>query len=200
MIKILILDDHPVVRDGMAAMLENEDDFTVVAAVQSGEEAIRHCRENGAPDVVVSDIRMPGMDGFETLGRLRRNHSEIRVLLLAGMPLKAEEDRAREEKARGYLPKSLDWERLVAAIRLAAGPGEFLSNDFDEEKVGPLSKREMETLRYIALGKTHEEIGIILSLSSETVRSHVKNIFRKLDSTNAPAAVARAYELGILRP
>lgn len=199
MINILIIDDHPVVRDGMASMFENEDDFKVVGAVKCGEEAVEFCRQKGKPDVVVSDIRMPGMDGFETLARLQRFFPDIHVLMLAGMPLKLEEEKARAAKARGYLPKSLDWERLVAAIRLAAKKGDFLADDFDEEKVGPLSPREIDILKYIALGKTHEEIGIINSISAETVRSHVKNILRKLDSANAPAAVARAYDLGILR-
>lgn len=199
MIKILIIDDHPVVRDGMASMFENEDDFRVVGAARCGEEAVERCRQQGAPDVVVSDIRMPGMDGFETLARLQRFFPDIHVLMLAGMPLKVEEEKARAAKARGYLPKSLDWERLVAAIRLAAEDGEFLCDGFDEEKVGPLSPREHDVLKYVAMGKTHEEISIIYGISAETVRSHVKNILRKLDCTNAPSAVARAYELGILR-
>ncbi len=201
MITILILDDHPVVREGMAAMLENEKDFSVVCSAESGDEAVAWCRANGAPDVVVSDIRMPGMDGFETLARLRRFYPEVRVLLLAGMPLKLEEERARTEHARGYLPKTLKWTRLVDAIRRAADADadEFLANDFDEEKVGPLSKREVEILKYVALGKTHDEMAIIFSLSVETVRTHVRNILRKLDCTNSPSAVGRAYELGILR-
>lgn len=89
--------------------------------------------------------------------------------------------------------------RLVAAIRLAAQDGGFIADDFDEPKVGPLSRREIEVLTYIAQGKTHEEIGMIGDISAETVRTHMKSIFRKLDCTNAPAAVSRAYELGILR-
>ena len=141
----------------------------------------------------------PGMDGFETLAKLRRFYPEIRVLLLAGMPLKVEEEKARAEGARGYLPKSLDWERLVSAIRIAAKDGDFIADDFDEPKVGPLSRREIDVLTYIAQGKTHEEIGIIGGISAETVRTHMKSILRKLDCANAPAAVSRAYELGILR-
>ena len=77
------------------------------------------------------------------------------------MPLKVEEEKARAEGARGYLPKSLDWERLVSAIRIAAKDGDFIADDFDEPKVGPLSRREIDVLTYIAQGKTHEEIGII---------------------------------------
>ena len=199
MTKIVIIDDHPVVRDGMSAMLENESDFSVVCSAKSGEDAVDFVRKHGEPSIVVSDIRMPGMDGFETLAKLRRFYPEIRVLLLAGMPLKVEEERARAEGARGYLPKSLDWERLVAAIRIAAKDGDFIADDFDEPQVGPLSRREIDVLTYIAQGKTHEEIGIIGGISAETVRTHMKSILRKLDCANAPAAVSRAYELGILR-
>ena len=199
MMTIMIVDDHPLVREGMASMLENESDFSVVASVASGTDAVAWCKEKGAPDVVVSDIRMPGMDGFETLSKLRRTHPDIRMLMLAGMPLKAEEEKARAAKARGYLPKSIDWERLVAAIRLAAKKGEFIAESFDEVKAGPLSPRETEIVRYISQGKTHEEIGIILGISSETVRSHTKSIQRKLDCTNSASAVTRAFELGILR-
>ena len=199
MMTIMIVDDHPLVREGMASMLENESDFKVSASVASGVEAVAWCKENGAPDVVVSDIRMPGMDGFETLAKLQRTHPDIRMLMLAGMPLKAEEEKARAAKARGYLPKSIDWERLVAAIRLAAKKGEFIAESFDEVKTGPLSPRETEIVRYISQGKTHEEIGIILGISSETVRSHTKSIQRKLDCTNSASAVTRAFELGILR-
>ena len=199
MMTIMIVDDHPLVREGMASMLENESDFKVTASVASGVEAVAWCKENGAPDVVVSDIRMPGMDGFETLAKLQRTHPDIRMLMLAGMPLKAEEEKARAAKARGYLPKSIDWERLVAAIRLAAKKGEFIAESVDEVKTGPLSPRETEIVRYISQGKTHEEIGIILGISSETVRSHTKSIQRKLDCTNSASAVTRAFELGILR-
>ena len=175
MTKIMIVDDHPVVRDGMEAMLENESDFKVVASVADGASAVETCRRMGAPDVVVMDIRMPGMNGFETLEKLKRTFPDISVLLLAGMPLKVEVEDARRLGARGYLPKSIDWAKLVAAIRCAASDdATFIEESCVDEKVGPLSPRE-------------------------TVRSHVKGIFRKLDCSNAAAAVGRAYELGILR-
>lgn len=106
MTKIVIIDDHPVVRDGMSAMLENESDFSVVCSAKSGEDAVDFVRKHGEPSIVVSDIRMPGMDGFETLAKLKRFYPSIRVLLLAGMPLKVEEEKARAEGARGYLPKA----------------------------------------------------------------------------------------------
>ena len=121
MISIMIVDDHPMVREGLAAMLESERDFSVSALAATGEEAVAIAGLS-KPDVVLSDIRMPGIDGFGVLAKLREIHPDIRVLLMAGMPLKEEEARAREEGAKGYLPKNVDQDRLVAAIRtIAAG-------------------------------------------------------------------------------
>ena len=185
MTRIMIVDDHPVVRDGMEAMLENESDFKVVASVADGPSAIETCRR---------------MNGFETLEKLKRTFADISVLLLAGMPLKVEVEDARRLGARGYLPKSIDWAKLVAAIRRAASDdATFIEESCVDEKVGPLSPREQEIIKFLSLGKTHEEMAIIFGISPETVRSHVKGIFRKLDCSNAAAAVGRAYELGILR-
>ena len=101
MTTIMIVDDHPLVRDGMSAMLENESDFSIVASVANGEAAVEHCRRAGFPDVTVMDIRMPGLDGFATLERMKRFKPDVAVLLLAGMPLKAEEEKARQLGARG---------------------------------------------------------------------------------------------------
>ena len=127
MISLMIVDDHPMVREGLAAMLESERDFVVSALAASGEEAAAI----GRMDVVLSDIRMPGMDGFELLSRLKSADPEVSVLLLAGMPLKEEETRAREEGAKGYLPKSVDQDRLTAAIRsIAAGDCDFVCESF----------------------------------------------------------------------
>ena len=186
MTRIMIVDDHPVVRDGMEAMLENESDFKVVASVADGQSAIETCRRMGAPDVVVMDIRMPGM-------KLKRTFADISVLLLAGMPLKVEVEDARRLGARGYLPKSIDWAKLVAAIRRAASDdATFIEESCVDEKVGPLSPREQEIIKYLSLGKTHEEMAIIFGISPETVRSHVKGIFRKLDCSHAAAPTRRA--------
>lgn len=200
MIRILIVDDHPVVRGGLEAMLRIEKDFTTAAAVASGEEALAFCARHGPVDLVVMDIRMPGIDGIETTRRLREKFREIAVLLLAGMPLRSELEAAKKAGARGYLPKSISWKNLVLAIRRAAeADADFLEEGFEEVKTGPLSPRETEILRYLAIGKTHDEIAIITSISVTTVKSHVKNILIKLGCPNGTAAVNRAYELGILR-
>lgn len=198
MISLMIVDDHPMVREGLAAMLESEKDFLVSALAASGEEAVAIGRMS-APDVVLCDIRMSGFDGFETLARLKAERPDVKVLLFAGMPLKEEEQRAREEGARGYLPKSVDQDRLTGAIRaIAAGTKEFISERFD---VAPstLTPRELDVLRQVAQGKQRDAIAEALGIGSKSVKTHLKGIMGKLNCPNATSAVSRAYELGILR-
>ncbi len=198
MIKVLIVDDHPVVREGMASMLRADSDFSVSSA-SGGADAERYCREKGFPDVVVMDVMMPEMDGFATIERLRRFEPKVKVLLLSGMPLKADEDRARELKICGYLPKSVPWRRLVSALHeIAEGRRDFIGESYVEQK-SCLTDRELEVLKWTAQGKTREEIAVIIGISAETVKTHAKSVMRKLDAVNNVSAVARAYELGILR-
>lgn len=198
MISLMIVDDHPMVREGLAAMLESEKDFTVTALAASGEEAVA-IGKMSKPDVILSDIRMPGFDGFETLARLKAVHPDIRVLLLAGMPLKEEEARAREEGAKGYLPKSVDQDRLTAAIRaIAADSSEFVCESFAAAP-STLTARELDVLKLVAQGKQREAIATALGIGSESVKTHLKGIMTKLNCPNATSAVSRAYELGILR-
>ncbi len=187
-----------MVREGLAAMLESEHDFVVSALAATGEEAVA-IGSMMKPDVVMSDIRMPGIDGFGVLSKLKAVHPDIRVLLMAGMPLKEEESRAREEGAKGYLPKNVDQDRLVAALRAIAEdqPG-FICEEF-EMAPSTLTARELDVLREVASGKQREAIASSLGIGAESVKTHLKGIMTKLGCPNATSAVARAYELGILR-
>lgn len=200
MIRVMIVDDHPVVRNGLEAMLSVEDDIEVVAAVGGGDEAVAWCKSRKRfPDVIVSDVHMPTGDGFALLASLRHLQPKARLLLLAGMPLKDEEARAREDGAAGYLPKSIEGLRLLSAIRrVAEGDGAFIAGDFKQD-TGVLSDKELTILQYASEGKTRDEIAIILGVSSETVKSHLRAIMRKLDTVNTTASVARAFSLGLLR-
>lgn len=198
MIKLMIVDDHPVVREGLVAMLESAKGFRVAASSGSGEDAVSEFLK-ARPDVIVLDIRLPGMDGFETLERMRRFVPDVKVLLLAGMPLREELDRAKKMGAGGYLPKNIQHTRLLDAIRSVAAGGPFQEESLPEVP-NMLSSRELEVLRYVTLGKTRDEVGIILGISSETVKSHIKSIQIKMDATNTAAMISRAYELGVLRP
>ena len=198
MISLMIVDDHPMVREGLAAMLESERDFTVSALAATGEEAIA-IGKMSKPDVVMSDIRMPGIDGFGVLAKLKEIHPDIRVLLMAGMPLKEEENRAREEGAKGYLPKNVDQDRLVAAIRaIAADESGFVCEEF-QAAPSTLTARELDVLREVASGKQRDAIAATLGIGPESVKTHLKGIMTKLNCPNATSAVSRAYELGILR-
>jgi DNA-binding NarL/FixJ family response regulator len=198
MISLMIVDDHPMVREGLAAMLESERDFVVSALAATGEEAVA-IGKMSKPDVVMSDIRMPGIDGFGVLAKLKEIHPDIRVLLMAGMPLKEEENRAREEGAKGYLPKNVDQDRLVSAIRsIAAGEADFVCEEF-QAAPSTLTARELDVLREVASGKQRDAIAATLGIGSESVKTHLKGIMSKLNCPNATSAVSRAYELGILR-
>ena len=198
MISLMIVDDHPMVREGLAAMLESERDFVVSALAATGEEAVA-IGKMAKPDIVMSDIRMPGIDGFGVLAKLKEIHPDIRVLLMAGMPLKEEESRAREEGAKGYLPKNVDQDRLVAALRaIAADTQEFICEEF-QAAPSTLTARELDVLRLVAKGNQREAIAASLGIGSESVKTHLKGIMTKLNCPNATSAVSRAYELGILR-
>ena len=198
MISLMIVDDHPMVREGLAAMLESERDFVVSALAATGEEAIA-IGKLAKPDIVMSDIRMPGIDGFGVLAKLKEIHPDIRVLLMAGMPLKDEETRAREEGAKGYLPKNVDQDRLVAALRaIASDTPEFICEEF-QSAPSTLTARELDVLRLVAKGNQREAIASSLGIGPESVKTHLKGIMTKLGCPNATSAVSRAYELGILR-
>ena len=201
MTKVLIVDDHPVVRNGLEAMLSVEEDIEVSATVEGGDAAVAWCAKNprALPDVIVTDVHMPKGDGFALLAAVRNAYPSVRVLLLAGMPLKDEENRARKDGARGYLPKSLDGQALVKAIRrIAKANGGFVSNDY-VPNTGILSDKELTVLQYASEGKTREEIAVILNIHPETVKSHLKHIMEKFDTVNTVASVARGFELGLLR-
>ena len=197
-ISILIVDDHPMVREGLEAMLMSEEGFDVVALAPNGEVAVAEAVRT-KPAVVLSDIRMPKKDGFAMLAEVRRLLPGTKVLLLAGMPLKEEEYRARQQGASGYLPKDVDQDRLSAAIReIATTEGAFVCEEF-QSAPSLLTAREMDVLRLVAQGNQRDQIAVALGIGGESVKTHLKGIMNKLNCPNATSAVGRAYELGILR-
>ena len=200
-ISVFVVDDHPMVREGMAAMLATEKGVSLAGTAESVPAALARIGQmKEGPDVVVSDVRMPEMDGFELMFRLQQVRPACRVILMAGMPLKMEEARAKELGAGGYLPKSVGQARIVAAIRAVAASPRAFESDRYETALTLLSPRERDVLLYKSQGKTQEEIAIILGIGFETVKAYVKLILRKLDRTSMIAAVSRAYELGIIKP
>lgn len=200
-VSILIVDDHPVLRGGLEAMLRFEKGFHIHACVPGGAQALAACAKLGPPDVVLLDVRMPGCDGFEVLSMLQGQCPGVRVLMLAGVPLRHEVERARELGACGYLSKSADEPVLLEAIRTVHGGGTaFMETGRREESApGVLTAREQEVLEYLGRGLTREDIAAALKISAETVKSHVKSILGKLEAVDRTEAVARAYQLGLLR-
>ena len=198
MATVVVADDHPMVREGLEAMLASEGGFEVLALAPDGEAALAAVLEH-RPDVLLSDVRMPRMDGFALLARVRAEAPATRVLLLAGMPLKAEESRAREEGAAGYLPKDVDLDRLSAALRRVAADGAAFESGEFQSAPSPLTAREMDVLRLVARGRQRDQIAAELGIGAESVKTHLKGIMTKLGCPNATSAVGTAYELGILR-
>lgn len=195
---ILIVDDHPLVLTGMAQALDSEG-FVIHGTATGGEEAVCLCKEKGLPDLVISDIRMKPLDGFATLTKLRRNFPGLKVLLLAGMPLREEVENARAGGAIGYVPKSLPWKALVCSINRALVGEDFVDSPLPARRNDILSPREEGVVRYLNEGKTQDEIAALMKISRETVKTYVKSLKEKLNATSSAGAVGRAYELGILR-
>ena len=194
MIRILIVDDHPMVREGLAAMLESEEGFAVVGLAANGEEALAKVAAAN-PDVILSDVRMPKLDGFAMLARLKG----AKVLLLAGMPLKDEEQRARDLGAKGYLPKDVDQDRLSDVIREIAAKDDVFVCDAFQSAPSLLTARELDVLKHLSKGLQRDQIAAALGIGPESVKTHLKGIMVKLHAPNATSAVGRAFELGILR-
>ena len=198
MISIAIVDDHPMVREGLEAMLMSDGAFDVVALAANGAEALEVLPKSSV-DVVLSDVRMPRMDGFAMLEHLRKLMPGVKVVFLAGMPLKEEEARARRDGAAGYLPKDVDQDRLSTVIKAIASGEESFATERFQSAPSLLTVREMDVLRLLAQGNQRDQIATQLGIGAESVKTHLKGIMTKLNCPNATSAVGRAYELGILR-
>ena len=202
-IRLLLVDDHSVVRMGLAAVLSLEDSLRVVAEAEDGAHALEKYRTEN-PDVVLMDVRMPGMGGLEALLRLRTEWPSAKVLMLTTSDLGEDIQQAIEAGACGYLHKSVTRDELVAAIFQVYAGGRYLPADMKRrldqlEKRSHLSGRELEVLDYIRRGLTNRDIAVALSLSENTIKSHVKAILQKLESADRAEAVARGFEQGLLR-
>jgi DNA-binding NarL/FixJ family response regulator len=205
-IRLLIVDDHPVVRDGLRGMLESQPDFEVVGEAGDGSEAVQQV-ENLKPDIVLMDLRMPVMDGVTALGEIKANNPQVQVLVLTTYDSDADILPAIEAGAAGYLLKDSSKEELYDGIRAAARGETVLAPAVAARLVGrmrapaeeKLSSREVEVLQLVAEGASNSEIAQQLHISQATVKSHLVNIFRKLGVSDRTAAVTMALRKGILR-
>ena len=208
MIRILVADDHPVVREGLRGMLSAESDIEVVAEAASGAEAVALF---GAlrPDVVLMDLRMPGGDGVDAIGKIRASHeSGVRIIVLTTFDTDADILRAVEAGAAGYLLKDAPRADLLRAIRAAARGETVLAPVVAGRLVSrvlrprpeTLSARETEVLALVARGMTNFQIGRALFVSEATVKTHLTRACAKLGVTGRTAAVTKAMETGALPP
>jgi DNA-binding NarL/FixJ family response regulator len=203
-IGVLIVDDHPVVRDGLRGMLSAHADFTVLGEAATGVEALAIASAM-RPDVVLMDLRMPQMDGVTTIGALRERGIEARVLVLTTYDTDSDVLPAIEAGATGYLLKDAPREELFRAIRAAARGEAVLSPSVATRLMGrlrapakePLSQRELEVLGLIAQGTTNREAARQLFISEATVKTHLLHIYAKLGVNDRAAAVAEAYSRGL---
>jgi DNA-binding NarL/FixJ family response regulator len=212
-LRVVIADDQPMMRAGFKAVLEAAGDIAVVAEAGSGEEAVRAATEH-APDVVLMDIRMPGMDGIEATRRLPRQ----RVLILTTFGLDEYIIDALRAGASGFLLKDAPTQEVVAAVRSVAAGDAVLSPAVTRqlldqvgrrlpaavarapEGLAALTDREREVLRMLAAGLTNAEIAEALVVSEPTVKSHVSNLLGKLGLRDRVQAVIYAYETGLIAP
>ena len=202
-ITVLIVDDHFVVRSGLAASLELDDAFAVVAEAERGEDAVPLYAQH-RPRVVLLDLQLPGMNGIATLAALRAHDPQARVLVFSTFARDDEIDAAFEAGALGYLQKSASRDELLAALRAVAQGRRSLNPEIarrlKELRLGPaITEREREILAMIAAGRANKEIATALHVSEDTVKRHVSHILDKLNVNDRAQATAEAIRRGIIK-
>ncbi|GII56286.1 DNA-binding response regulator [Planotetraspora thailandica] len=213
-IKLLIVDDHPVVRDGLSSMFAREPEFEVIGQAADGAEAVR-LAETLQPDVILMDLRMPGMDGVSATKELAERGSNARVLVLTTYDTDSHVLPAIEAGATGYLLKDAPRDELLRAVQATARGEAVLAPSAaallmsrvrsstprtPNSTPGPLSQRELEVLQLVAAGATNREAATKLFITEATIKSHMLNIYTKLGVSDRAAAVTEAFNRGLLIP
>ena len=202
-IRVFSVDDHPLLREGIAAVVNNEPDMVMVAQASNGREAIQQFRDQ-QPDVTLMDLRLPDISGIDAMIAIRQESPDARVVMLTTFEGDVEIQRALAAGARGYILKNMPPRELVGVIRqVYAGkkriPAEIAAQLAEHLSDEPLTEREREVLQHIAGGNRNRDIADRLFISEETVKVHVKHIMEKLGASDRTEAVAIAVRRGIIQ-
>jgi DNA-binding NarL/FixJ family response regulator len=202
-ITVLCVDDHPLVRKGLAAILHNEGDISVVGEANNGEDALRLFREL-QPDITLMDLKMPGLDGIGTVKAIREEYPDAKIIALTSFDGDHDIFRALEAGVRGYLLKETVHAEIIGAIRTVHAGQRLIPPDVakrlaDAFPQAPLTPRETEVLALVAQGLANKEIARRLGTADGTIKMHVQNILAKLDASDRTHAVTIGVKRGIIR-
>lgn len=203
-IRLMLVDDHAILRAGLVNLLNGEPGLQVVAVADDGESALKLWQEH-RPDIMLLDISMGGMDGIETVRRLRTDFPEARVIMLTSSEAEEDVRHALEAGASGYVTKNVRRAELFEAIRECHAGGRPIGENVARllaagSENGVVSRREMEVLGLVRQGFTNAEIGRLLGISERTAKAHVAALLVKLQASDRAEAVARGFERGLLKP
>jgi two-component system, NarL family, response regulator len=202
-IRVMIADDHPVVREGLSAIFKSQKDINVIAEATNGEETCKLCNEL-SPDVLLLDLRMPKKDGLQVISELlAQKPAKVRIIVMTTYESEEDIRRALRAGAKGYMVKGTAPQEIRDAVRRVARgesllPAEIASKLAESMAHPELSERERQVLRYMANGRSNKEIGQVLYISENTVKAHVKSILAKLDAMGRTEAIAIAAERGLI--
>jgi two-component system NarL family response regulator len=201
-IRVMLVDDHPAFRKGMATLIESEPGITVVAAVGDGNEALQAYRQKN-PDVVLMDLRLPGMGGVEATMAIRKEFPGARVIVLTTFDTDEDIYRAMESGAKSFLLKDTPEEEIAATIRAVHGGEQVLSERVAQRltsrrRRADLSDRELEVLAQLTKGRSNKEIASALFITEDTIKAHLKTLFVKLKVRDRTEAAIMAIRQGII--
>lgn len=202
-IRILVAEDHEIVRDGICAIINQQEDMSIIAIAENGSEAVQLYREHQS-DVVLMDLRMPTMEGVDAIAQIKAEFSQAKIIILTAYDTDEDIYRGLQAGARGYLLKDATAEELITAIRTVYKGQKYVPQQLViklAERItnSELTNREMEVLKLLTKGKSNQEIGSSLKITEGTVKFHVNNILSKLGVSDRTQAVITALKRGLTR-